>query len=151
MIVAGSVAWSSFNRSAKPSLPLSITQQASFIGYVPSSDWIVDSPAATYQNGVLTFTAYRNGNTLTITEQATPPIFNDVPQYFSTLTDRLNRYSTIGTAIGQVHLTKPKELNGDQQAVLNSNGTLLFVHPKIGMSDDDWRRFFNSAQTIKPN
>lgn len=88
---------------------------------------------------------------LTITQQATPSVFSDVPQYFPTLITRLNEYSSFGSIYGTVHLTKPKELNGQQQAVLNTSGTLMFVHPSHNLSDDTWRRFFNGLQVVKPD
>jgi hypothetical protein len=132
-------------------VPANIRQQISFIIYVPSPDWQTPPDDMLYTESVLGFASTQSGTSVSINEQATPDIFSEVPQYFPSLLDKLNRYASFDTANGTVYLTKPKELKGGQQAVLNSNGTLLFAHPNHPLTNDQWRRFFNTMQSVKPN
>ncbi len=147
--VGSATAWVMTHREA-PLLPPRITEQASFVMYVPGSDWQTDAEEATIRNGVLTLHASRGNDSLIITQQAIPEVFDDVPQYYPQLISRLNKYASFGTVNGTVYLTKPKELNGQQQAVLSNNGTLLFAHPSHNLDSDSWRRFFNSLIIVKP-
>ena len=134
---------------SNPPFPSSIAKQVSFVTYVPAHDWSADTAHATYNAGVLLFTAQRTNVTLSLSEQATPSVFGDVPQYYSALLGKMNQYDSFGTANGTVYLTKPTELNGLQTAVLNNDGTLVFVRPNHAMSADQWRQFFNTLRLIK--
>ena len=84
-----------------------------------------------------------------ISEQATPQVFNDIPEYYPKLIEKLNGYSDFDSVLGKVSLTKPKELNGAQSAVFNGKGTLMFVRPNQSLSDDDWRQFFDQMTIWK--
>jgi hypothetical protein len=144
------------HRPTSSMIPANIQKQLSFVLYVPDDkDAVIERSSIHYANGdgVLSYTVGYNPAhaEITITQQATPSVFTDVPQYYPTLLDRLNQYASLGTINGTVYLTKPTELKGQQQAVLNDNGTLLFAHPgNRNLSNDDWRRFFNSLQTVRP-
>lgn len=99
---------------------------------------------------ILSFVATIDGATTTVTEQATPDSFNDIPQYYSRLIEEMNGYSTISTYNGNVDLTRPSDVNGDQVAVMNAKGVLMFVHVRSGsLSADQWRIFFNGLQGVR--
>jgi hypothetical protein len=136
------------HKQASP-LPKTVTSRISFVVYYPSKEWQTASAQATYANSILRFTSERFGVQLSFSEQATPQVFNDVPQYYPSLLSKLNQYANLGTANGTVYLTKPKELQGGQTAVLNNSGTLLFVRPSQNMSSDEWRRLFNTMHVLK--
>lgn len=138
-------------RDASQLLPATIRRQLSFVVYLPGKGWDTSALSVGYAGGVLSYRTTQAGAALTVTQQTTPGVFNDVPQYYPNLVNKLNEYSSFGTANGTVYLTKPKELNGQQQAILNNNGTLLFAHPNHNLSDDVWRRFFNGLSAIKPD
>jgi hypothetical protein len=149
ILIAGAVLAFIRTRPGDPLLPSSIASQVSFIAYLPSREWETPQGQMTYQKDVLTIHSSKSGTALTISEQATPEVFNDVPDYYPALISKLNKYASLDTANGTAYLTKPTELNG-QQAVLNNAGTLIFVHPSKNLSNGDWRRLFNGLQVIKP-
>jgi hypothetical protein len=131
-------------------LPKSIQKQVGFMVFYPGDSWQVNANAITYDTSAktLTMTAIANQNRLTITEQETPAQFNDIPQYYPALLDKLQQYDSFGTVNGTVYLTHPKELNGGTEAVLNHNGTLMFVFPNKAMNSQGWHQFFNSLHAI---
>ncbi len=132
-------------------LPKNIVKEIAFV-YVLPANWSIKQDSVRYKDAVLSFRATdpESTNEMSITQQSTPEVFTDVPQYYPTLLDRLNRYKTFESANGVVYLTKPTELKGAQQAVMNSKGTLMFAHPVRNMTDDEWQRFFNSLESFKP-
>jgi hypothetical protein len=81
---------------------------------------------------------------MVLSEQPTPDSFTDVPQVYDKVVDSMQEYQKFDVDVGTVHLTRPPSLNGKQAAVLNTKGTLLFAKPDKDLSEDQWRRFFNS-------
>jgi len=129
-------------------IPDRIVHQLNFSLMYPdaSSGYEVDPSKTSYDasSKVLIFHAKQEGVELIITEQATPDPFNDIPQYYPKLIEKLNGYKDFDSINGSVSLTRPTELKGGQTAVFNGKGTLIFVKPSRALSDDDWRAFFNS-------
>jgi uncharacterized protein YcnI len=139
---------------AKHTSPLApaVAKQVSFISYYPAQPWTSHLQQASYNTSanVLTIVANQGAKRVTLNEQATPDQFNDIPNYYSTLLTKLNKYQTLSTAAGQVYLVHPFELKGKQTAILNTNGTLIFAEPNADFDDSTWRRLFNNLLTIKP-
>ena len=150
MVIGSFTFWQVREHRSAPLVPANISQKVNFIIYYPGSSWQTKTSLMTNPDLVLTLNATQADQQFTVTEQATPEVFNDVPQYYSTLLARLNQYGSFGTLNGTVYLTLPKELNGDQQAVLNNNGTLVFAHANHKLTNDKWQRFFNDLQPLKP-
>ena len=117
----------------------------------PTSGYTIDSKLVSFDASakVLVFHAKKSGQDMLISEQSTPPVFNDIPEYYPKLIEKLNGYLDFDSLNGKVSLTKPKELNGVQSAVFNGKGTLMFVKPNHALSDDDWRQFFNQMTIWK--
>ena len=136
------------HHSSSP-LPNAIAKQVAYVTYYPGKQWQTSLQQATYTAGVLRFTSTQNNVSLSFSEQATPPVFTDVPQYYPSLLGKLNQYSSFGSVAGTVYLTKPAELKGGQTAVANTDGTLVFVRPNKDLSTTEWQRLFNNLQTIK--
>lgn len=135
-------------------IPNSIQQHVAFQIYGTSSSnnkWTISKGSVSYNNsnGVLSITVIGDNNSFAISEQQTPSVFTDVPQYYPTLLSKLNIYSEVQNGLGTIELTKPSELDGTQTAVLNSGGTLMFVRPKYNLSNSQWNSFFNSLVVIK--
>jgi len=149
ILMMAMVGW--FMVGRRPYTPFSpaIAKKISFIVYYPDKSWQSSDAQATYANGTIFFAAAKDDVNLSLNEQATPQIFNDVPQYYPTLLTRLKEYTNFGTANGIAYLTRPAELKGGQMAVLNNNGTLVFVRPNHDLTSDQWRRFFNTLQVVK--
>ncbi|SRR6266540_4081408 len=148
LVVLGVLLVVILHRPASP-LPAAISKQVRFAIYFPGKPWIVAPDEASYQNGVLRFGSQQAGKQLVFTEQTTPPVFSEVPQYFPALLAKMNQYASFGSASGTVYLTKPTELKGGQTAVVENAGTLLFVRPGRDLSDNEWRQLFSTMRTIE--
>ena len=142
------VLWLTLWRSPSPLARIQ-NQAASILFYPnPSDGWQLDPTSLRYNTTQkVVFLTYRKADlSLIITEQATPDPFNDIPGYYAKLIENLQGYQVIGTAFGNADLTRPTELKGQQSAVLNTQGTLMFMRPSRDMNADDWRRLFNHLQ-----
>jgi hypothetical protein len=150
LIIIGALVWL---RHLHP-LPKSIRQQVNYLVFYPASDSgvAVDKSSFKYDAAqkVLSYTVSTQNRTLTVSEQPTPDAFNDVPQAYDKLVQSLGEYGSFDSLFGKVSLTRPQQLHGQQSAVMNAKGTLLFAHPTQGeLSDDEWRQLFNSLRVVK--
>ena len=147
VVVSGLTIW------LVPQSPVSrdIKKHVSFVIFVPGGDWKVERSDVSYDPNkkVLTINATNGGQKVTLNEQATPDPFNDIPGYYDKLVETLHSYAKIDTSIGKVNLTHPEELHGRQSAVSNNQGTLMFLSPNKDLSDDDWRRLFNTMRQVR--
>jgi len=133
-------------------IPHAIKKQLSVVTLIPKGNqFIVDKTSFKYEPSAkaLTFVVSSFGVKNIISEQVTPDSINDIPQYLDKLTESLNAYTSFDSVVGKVYLTRPKELSGEQSAVMNTKGVLLFAHPVKDLTDDQWRQFFNSLEIIK--
>ncbi len=139
--------------TVQATIPSHIKNQLDFIVLYPldNEDTVMDRSTIKYdtRTKVLSFVITSYGVKNTITEQATPEAFNDIPQYYQKVIDQMNGYSSFDTDIGKVNLTRPAHLNGEQVAVMNTKGVLLFAHPSKDLTQSEWRKFFNNLQVIK--
>jgi hypothetical protein len=126
-------------------------EAASFPAYKPSaaSPWQSGTPAYDAASGVLTLSLKNADNTLVLTQQSSPQVFSDVPQQYARMLATMNQYAEVQTSFGTVALTRPKELNGGQAAVINKTGTLLFAKPTQDLNNEQWTEFFNNLQLAK--
>jgi hypothetical protein len=152
-VLASSLFFILSNQPKNP-LPKDVQKSINFVVYIPSVDksiYELDGSSITYSKkvGVLSFSAISKNNKITITQQAQPDTFTDIPLYYSQMLDKLHQYSEFTTGIGTVTLTHPNELNGGQSAVSKAGGTLLFAHPDKGLTDGEWKDFFNSVDVVK--
>jgi len=143
-----------FQVMSKTPIPNDIKKNISFMVFYPDHkktgySLVQDSFKYNPDSKVLLFNADSADNQLVITEQATPDPFNDIPQYWPSFTSELNSYTEFDSSDGKVALTRPAELKGGQSAVFNGKGTLMFIHPKKDLSDDEWRKLFNNLKIIK--
>lgn len=134
-------------------IPRSILQHVDFQIYAPISNgqpWTVPKNTVSFNSstGILTITATSSANSLSMNEQQTPEVFTNIPQYYPTLLNKLNEYDQIQTILGTVGLTHPTELHGQQTAILNSSGTLVFVRPKHNLNMSAWTSFFNNLIVV---
>jgi hypothetical protein len=136
----------------KPPIPGPIKKQVTSTLIVPQlADVTIDRQSVKYDDKLklLSYTADVYGISTVISEQPTPDSFTDIPQVYDKVTASMNEYSKFDTDIGTVHITRPKELDGKQAAVLNTKGTLLFAKPERDLSDEQWRKFFGSFEVEK--
>lgn len=134
-------------------LPPEISRQITYGVYYPQGDVVsVDRSSIAFQADadLLTYkVALPEGGTLTVNQQPTPESFVDIPQAYDKLVTTLMPYASFDSLHGKVALTRPKELQGDQSAVMNAKGTLMFVRSSDQLSEDQWRRIFNSFEIIQ--
>lgn len=140
-----------FGNANKP-LPKELIEKLEFVVYVPTGNYSLDQKDIRYDENskVLSMNIKsKEGFGINLNQQATPETFLDIPDYYPKLLEKLNEYSRVQTSMDTVHLTKPTELKGKQSAVVNYKGTLIFAQPERELSDDDWRKFFNSLEEVK--
>jgi hypothetical protein len=135
-------------------VPADIKQKISHVIYYPDTigGLTVDKTSFKYDdtNEVLSYTAKYSSAEITIAEQSTPENFVDIPQAYDKLVETLNSYSAFSSFHGTVYLTKPKENKGQQSAVMNSKGTLMFANVTIGsLTDNEWKKLFNNLEVIR--
>ena len=133
----------------KSPIPPTVTKQLTSTLLVPKGGGaVIDRESANYSKSekLLIYTVAYAGTSIIVSEQPTPDSFIDIPDVYTKLVDGMNNYQTFEVNAGTVHLTRPKNLNGKQAAVLNAKGTLLFAKPAADLSDDQWRVLFNHLQ-----
>jgi hypothetical protein len=136
----------------RPSIPSQIRKQAAFTIFTPDSSEVeVQHESVKYDTNLklLSYTVRLLDTHITMSEQATPDSFNDVPQAYEKVVAGMNTYERFDTILGTVYLTRPQQLAGKQAAVLNTKGTLLFAKPDNDLSADQWRQFFGVLAVIK--
>ena len=141
-------------QNPKNAIPSQIKSQLSFIVFYPgpSPDTTVDSSSFKYDQPTHVFSFVVNfmHQPVTIAEQATPQNFIDIPQGYDKLIESLSEYASFNSYYDKVSLTHPKEFKGQQSAVMNSKGTLVFAHPTSGsLGEDQWRKLFNGLEIIR--
>lgn len=126
-------------------------KKAGIIVFYPQDPWRVESENVSFntQTKVLSVPADYDSKRVIMNQQAAPDQFVDLPQYFDKITEKMNSYKTIDSAVGKAVLTRPTELKGKQVGVLFAQGTLMFVEPKSELTDQDWRELFNSMATTR--
>jgi hypothetical protein len=138
---------------AQQPIPSNIKKQVDFLVFLPQGDesFRTDRKSFKYDANlkVMSVVISSFGIKNTISEQASPDAFNDIPGYYDKLTEKLNSYANFGTDLGTVYLTRPDELKGKQSAIMSTKGTLMFASPGKDLTNDQWRRFFNSLSVIK--
>jgi hypothetical protein len=134
-------------------LPAAIRRQVHFGVFMPDSAQARVQPATMVYDGQEQSLSYvstmTDGTTLTVSEQATPQSFSDIPQAYDKVVDTMNRYAVLDTISGKVYLTKPRNADHKQVAVFNNRGTLLFMRASGNLSDDRWRQLFNGLRLVK--
>ena len=135
-------------------IPPGIKKQVSFNVFYPSPDptVTVDSKSFKYdsQAKLMSYVITYVKTPVTIAEQATPQNFIDIPQAYDKLIESLSEYGSFQSYYDKVSLTHPKEFNGQQSAVMNSKGTLVFAHPTRGdLTEDQWKKLFNGFEVIR--
>ena len=136
----------------KPPIPRPIKQQVTSTILAPkSSSFATDRESVKYSPNLklLTFNVQTDTIKVVVSEQPTPENFIDIPQVYDKVVEGMGEYQKFDTAVGTVHLTRPKELKGKQAAVLDTKGTLMFAKPEKDLSDDQWRKFFNSLDIVR--
>ena len=136
------------------SIPSAIKQQVGFVIFYPSpgSNVLVDAKSFKYDANtkLLSYKIKFNDLPIIIAEQPTPQNIIDIPQYYDKLIDSLSVYASFDSFYDKVSLTRPKEFKGQQSAVMNSKGTLMFAHPTRGdLKQEQWRKLFNGLEAIR--
>jgi hypothetical protein len=147
--ILGFKAW----QKSKVIIPPSVKKQVSFAIYWPNKTTLTnDQTTIKYDppNKFLSFVSTtQNGSKIIISQEATPESFTDIPKVYDKFIAGLQQYSNFDSVNGRVFLVHPKELKGQQTAVMNAKGTLLFMRPDKDISDDTWKQIFNNLDIIR--
>lgn len=131
-------------------IPQPIQKQLDFIPYIAKGQDITpDKNSYKYdssQKGLSFTVSSAQYGKLTFSEQSTPQQFIDIPDLYTKLVDKLNRYSVFNNQLGTVYLTKPSDQKNGQTAVLNSSGVLLFARSEKDLTDSQWRKIFETVR-----
>jgi hypothetical protein len=97
----------------------------------------------------LAYTVIIGKTTAVVSEQSTPDQFTDIPAVYDKFLETFNQDSSFEVPAGKVYLGRPPNMEGRQAAVMNSQGTLMFVKPTTDLSGDQWRQLFLSFEIRK--
>ncbi len=136
-------------------LPPTIRSQVNFKVIVPVSSLIkIDSSSYNYDsdNRLLSFDAIYQGNTISFNEQIAPEsIGTDAQPYYSAL--GIHPYAQFKVSLGTVALTKFWQagtlIPNGQSGLLLAKGTLLTVHSKNSLSNQQWKAIFNTTKIVQ--
>lgn len=89
-----------------------------------------------------------DGQKFTVSEQASPVNFSEIPELYTKLLDGLHKYDAIETTNGTVSLAHPQP--GQSEAILNEKGVLMFVRSDSGeLSNVTWKHVIESMDIFK--
>lgn len=151
VVVVGAIVIVAILLAPKYPFAPSIRSKVTSTVFVPTGRGVViERETAKYDSGLklLTYNIQTAGTKMVVSEQPTPESFIDIPQVYDKVITGLNEYSKFDSEQGTVHLTRPKELQGKQSAVLNAKGTLMFIKPNRDLSLDQWRQLFSDLKTV---
>lgn len=134
-------------------IPSKIINQANFLVFAPSGSTAVSIEKSSIKLDsnpqLLSFVVFIDGTKVAITEQQEPESFTDAPEVYTQLLNKMREYQEFNSGFGTIALTLPVELNGNQAAVVDSKGTLLFAQPSKGLSEDQWLKIFNNMKLVQ--
>lgn len=145
IIAAGLFSWHKLQ--THPAIPSEIRKQLTFVPFTNTNSEVASVLSEVkYDKKIklLTYTVFLNGVKVVVSQQATPESFNDVPQAYDALLQKMYSKNSFDSVVGKVNITYPEELKGLQTAVMNSKGVLLFAKPESNISVDEWKKFFNN-------
>lgn len=139
----------------KPFIRAGVKKNIPFTVLVPSDESLItlDKTSVKYDSTtkLLTYSGLinTNGAKLIFSQQPTPESFVDIPQAYEKLITSINQYSAFDSVQGKVYLTKPTELKGGTSAVMNTKGVLMFIKPTKDITEDEWKKLFNSLKIVE--
>lgn len=144
-----------FGKSHSP-IPVKISKQLEAPALLPattSNSFSIDKASFKYDsaNKVLSYIVDTSPPVIhiTITEQPTPSEFIDIPDAYTKLVNSFSPFLTFDSPPGTVNIGRPTQLHGNQAAVLQGQGDLLFAHPDHDLTETQWRQLFNSLSITK--
>lgn len=135
-------------------LPKEVQRKANFSIYALDGGgeaYRVDKTSINYddKNNILMFTVKAAAYSAVITQQATPESFSVVPGGYQKLLESMRQYKEVRARLGTVTLTKPEELKGQQIAVANPPGTLIFAKPDKELSVSQVQQLFDNLLIVR--
>jgi len=128
-----------------PTIPAAYRQQFSHALLVPANRSVVldrGSISYTASSNLLIFHVHSTAGDITFNEQPVPANFSNDPSALTNLTKGMGEYQTLETEVGTVHLTRPKDIDAKQVAVIATAGTLIFIYPANDLGELQWRQLF---------
>lgn len=154
VLIIGGAGLFVMTRSPQP-IPSSVSKQLSFSPFALSPSRANGATAKSFRydksQSVFSFVlTTANHHTFTVSEQASPQNFSDIPTLYTKLLDGLNQFDTVSTFNGTLTLTRPS--GGGEAGVLNDKGVLMFIRSASGsVSKDEWKQVTEMLDIDKLN
>lgn len=128
-------------------LPVAVVEPATYTVFAPITGIVPDS--ADY-DAVRSMVSYRMTSpaAVTVSMQAMPAQFTDVPGYADRFFNGLEPYKTFTSDIGKVHLTWRADNENADTAIINAGDTLIFVSSPKELPLDTWKNVVTTLQAI---
>lgn len=137
----------------KPAIPAAVQAKAGITPFVPAAQEVsIDRSTVSLNEatGVLSYAArLLDGTEVRINQQPTPLTLEANPAEYDELLGSMQAYAVIESAVGPIMLARPPELSGAQAAVLHRDGVLLFAKPARDLTEQEWRKVFNSLKSLE--
>ena len=154
LIIGGGAGLFVTSRNRQP-IPAGISKQLSFSPFVLAKSRAGGATAGSYKydksQGVFSFVLMLpNKHAFTVSEQASPQNFSEIPGLYTKLLDGLNQFDTVSTFNGTLTLTRP---GGNAEAgVLNDKGVLMFIRTTAKqVGKDEWKQVTEMMDIDKLN
>lgn len=148
MVISGALLYMHYRQ---PLISDTITKQlTSSLYLVRGSAVALDKKSIKYDNELkqLSYTTTFNNVKIIISEQPSPEVFSDVPQYFPKWISSTGAIANFDTPNGKVYLASNPNYGVNTVAIMNSKGTLLFAKPDKNLTEDQWKQFFRNVTLV---
>jgi hypothetical protein len=125
-----------------------IAKQLDYKAFVPASSAgaVVDKTTYKYdaKTKIFSYVALIGGEVrATVTEQALPSEFVDIPEAFEKMASAMGAFLTFDSSFGRVSICRSEKAPGAEMAVASGGGTLIFVKANGSLAESGWRKLFN--------
>ena len=145
---AGTAIWAATQASGGSNvLPAAVVDAASYTVYAPSTGVMPESADYDAARQMVSY-KITSPAPVTVSMQAMPAQFQDVPGYADRFFNGLEPYKTFTSDIGKVHLTWRVDDKSADTAVVDGGDTLLFISSQKELSVDTWKEIITLMQAI---
>lgn len=145
---AGTAIWAATQSGgAKNVLPAAVVETIPYTVFAPTSGLTPDSADYDTARQMVSYDMTTPAP-VTVSMQAMPAQFNDVPGYADRFFNGLESYKTFTSEIGKVHLTWRVDGNKADTAVINAGDTLIFISSAKELSVDTWKEIVTTLQAV---
>lgn len=148
-VVLSSAAIFGYSKIHQPIFSSEITSKLTSSLYVAQGDNVtIERASIKYDKDLkqLSYVSKMQDISIIVSEQPSPEVFGDVPQYFDKWITSAGAITNFDTPNGKVYLASNPNYGVNTVAIMNSKGTLLFAKPSKNLSQDQWKQFFRTLK-----